>query len=195
MKSTPSGVSMKRIRVALALVALASCSKSGEGPDIARVGDTLEIHGMALGQTATGSAERNRQVEGCEIDETLARITGPTDYCRLRKTEFFGRQTTSTLVRFGDGRLSSLHINAPSSLFARYAASLTYALGAPTSPKPDTQGNIPPGEANTTDGEGRNVVGDYRIWRTPVAHVSLYEAASGKTGQLALVIQTPSGPD
>lgn len=184
---------MKVIWAALAGVVLSACNSPHEGPDLARRGDTLFIRGMALAETTTGSAKQYRQVVDCQVSETLAPITGPTEYCRLNKPDFLGARTTNATAIFGGDRLTSIHINAPTEAFEHYVASFTAALGQPTSPKPDAQGRIPHGEANITDGEGRHVLSDYRIWRAPIAEVRLYEYASEKTGQLSLFIGAPGG--
>lgn len=183
---------MKMFLGAIVAVAVSSCSAPNNGPEFTEVAGSLVVHGMWLGSTTTEKALQERQVADCSINETLAPITGPVDYCRLRKTEFLGAETTAASVHFDDGRLGSLHINAPSEAFRQYVGRISAALGEPTSPKPNDDGTIPHGEANMTDAEGRHVISDYRIWKTPVAYVSLYEFASGKTGELALMITKPA---
>lgn len=179
------------LRAVLVAAFLASCTEPETSPDLLRIGDTLYIRGMALGETSRAAAERLGQVEHCRQEEALAAIVGPTDYCQLRDKSFGGADTTTAAVHFKANGLSSIHINAPSSAFMGYVTQITGSLGQATSPPPLADGQTPAGQANITDGEGRKIVSDYRVWDTPMAYVTLYETATGKTGQLALMIRAP----
>lgn len=182
---------MKLIKTTIAVMAVAACSQASDSPDLLRAGDTLYIRGLALGETSTGAAVDERVVEDCGTNEALAAITGPKDYCRIRNTEFLSAETTKNSINFAGGKLSSLHIEASSAAFEQYVGFITARLGEPTSPQAGADGVIPNGEANINDGEGRAVKSDYRIWDSPIAYVEVYEKASGKAGQLRLMIVEP----